>query len=176
MSDKGIQIRQAVCDDAESLLELKLLLDGETRFMMLEPGERQETAAEVAVRLQEIERRDNCVLLVADDGSSLLGYIEADGGRFCRNRHSAHVVIGVRQSESGRGIGTALLRELNVWAEESGVHRLELTVMAHNSRAIALYEKAGYAVEGGRRDSLFVEGRYVDELALARITGGSRPD
>lgn len=156
-------------DDAEAFLELKLLLDRETRFMMLEPDEREDTADEVAGQLQEVERRDNCVVLVADDGTSLLGYAEADGGRFRRNRHSAQVVIGVQQAASGRGIGTALLRELSSWAEQHGVHRLELTVMAHNSRAIALYENAGYAVEGTRRDSLLVESRYVDELSLARL-------
>ncbi|HXH96847.1 MAG TPA: GNAT family protein [Gaiellaceae bacterium] len=169
MNDSDVRIRPAVPSDAERLLELKLVLDRETSFMMLEPGERTETAAEVAAHLAEVDGRGNSIVLVADDGTSLLGYVEADGGRFRRNRHSAQVVIGVRQASSGRGIGQALLRELSAWAERRGVHRLELTVMAHNARAVALYEAAGYELEGTRSHSLVVDGRYVDELALAKL-------
>jgi len=80
-------------------------------------------------------------------------------------------VIGVRRSAGGAGIGTALMAELNTWAEQHGVHRLELTVMADNERAIALYRRSGYEIEGIRRDSLHIEGSYVDELAMARLSG-----
>jgi RimJ/RimL family protein N-acetyltransferase len=33
----------------------------------------------------------------------------------------------------------------------------------------ALHEAAGYELEGTRRHSLVVDGRYVDELALAKL-------
>ena len=112
---------------------------------------------------------DNSVVLVAFEGSTLLGYVEAVGGRYRRNRHCAHVVIGVREAAGGRGVGTALLEALSAWARSRGVHRLELTVMAHNARAIALYRKCGYEVEGTRRASLRLDGAYVDELAMANV-------
>jgi RimJ/RimL family protein N-acetyltransferase len=41
--------------------------------------------------------------------------------------------------------------------------------MADNQRAIALYRRMGYEREGLRRDSLLVDGRFVDEYAMARI-------
>jgi RimJ/RimL family protein N-acetyltransferase len=77
----------------------------------------------------------------------------------------------VREASSGRGLGTSLLAELSVWAERTGLHRLELTVMAHNERALALYRRCGFEVEGTRRHSLLVDGRYVDELLLANLPG-----
>ena len=142
---------------------------------MLEPDERRETSSEVAAQLEETQRRGNSVVLVADDQETLLGYVEADGGRFRRNRHSAQVVIGVRQHAAERGLGRALLQELSRWAERQGVHRLELTVMAHNSRAVALYRSAGYELEGTRRHSLLLDGAYVDELSLAKLHGVPSP-
>jgi len=99
----------------------------------------------------------------------LLGYVEAVGGRHERDRHVAYVVIGVRASAAGRGIGTALMHELSAWAARHGVHRLELTVMAHNERAIALYRRSGYEVEGVRRHSIRLDGSDVDELWMARL-------
>lgn len=50
-----------------------------------------------------------------------------------------------------------------------GLHRLELTVMAHNTRAIRLYERMGFTVEGRRSECLLVDGTFVDELTMAVI-------
>ena len=52
---------------------------------------------------------------------------------------------------------------------DSSVQDLTLTVMAHNSRAIRLYERMGFAVEGRRSECLFVDGQFVDELTMAAI-------
>lgn len=168
-TQEGYRIRPAGPGDAAPLLDLKLALDVETDFMMLEPGERVETVERIAQHLDEVGRRENSTILVAEERGRLLGYVEAEGGTYRRNRHAACVVIGVRQAAAGRGIGTALLRDLDDWAREHGVDRLELTVMAHNERAIALYRRCGYEVEGTRRGSLRIGGRAVDELALARL-------
>jgi ribosomal protein S18 acetylase RimI-like enzyme len=40
----------------------------------------------------------------------------------------------------GRGVGARLLTEAKRRAAEHGVHRVELTVVAHNQRAVKLYE------------------------------------
>jgi RimJ/RimL family protein N-acetyltransferase len=77
--------------------------------------------------------------------------------------------MGVRKAFSGRGIGTALLRELSDWAPAHGVRRLELTVMSHNERALGLYLRSGFEIEGTRRRSLLVDGRNVDEIAMAKL-------
>jgi ribosomal protein S18 acetylase RimI-like enzyme len=165
-----LRIRGATPADAEKLLELKLALDEETEFMMLEPGERSTTNAAVT---------PNAGVFVADDGARLVGYVEAERGAFRRNRHSAHVVIGVLAEAAGRGLGGRLLEQMERWARRAGVTRLELTVMAHNERALRLYERQGYEVEGRRRKSLRVGGDYVDELALAklldRVSESTRP-
>jgi len=44
-----------------------------------------------------------------------------------------------------------------------------LTVMAHNRSAVLPYEKSGFVVQGTRRDSMLVEGNYVDEYYMARL-------
>jgi hypothetical protein len=62
------------------------------------------------------------------------------------------------------GVGTGLLEEAKRWAAARGLHRIELNVMAHNHRAIALYERAGFVREGRRVDCLLVDGKFLDEL------------
>ena len=77
------------------------------------------------------------------------------------------MVIGVLAHAAGRGIGTGLLRHAKDWATSRGLHRLELTVMAHNARAIRLYERMGFTVEGRRSECLIVNGQFIDELTMA---------
>jgi Acetyltransferases, including N-acetylases of ribosomal proteins len=46
--------------------------------------------------------------------------------------------------------------------------RLELTVMVHNERAIALYKKMGFEIEGTKKRSMRIDGQYVDEYYMAK--------
>ena len=70
---------------------------------------------------------------------------------------------------SGEGLGAGLLAAAQRWAAGHGLHRLELTVMAHNRRAIALFERMGFVVEGRRSECLIVDGQFADELYMAML-------
>lgn len=67
-----------------------------------------------------------------------------------------------------------LFAALAAWACEQGLHPLDLTVMAHNTAALSLYQKIGFVIEGTRKDSLRVNGMYVDEYAMAKILARRR--
>lgn len=164
-----LEVREIRADDAGDFLRLCQELDDETRFMMLEPGERQTSVEEQRSEISRVLERDNSTILVATDEGRIVGYAAAYGGEFRRNRHSASVVAGVLKSHAGRGVGTRLFRSLVGWAGTANVSRLELTVMRDNSAAIALYRKTGFVEEGVRRHSLVVDGAYVDEVAMACI-------
>ena len=137
--------------------------------MMFEPGERQTTVGEQRERIRGVLAKDNQVIFVAEGDGQMLGYVAGLGGTYKRNKHCAHVVIGVLQAFTGQGLGARLLTQLVQWAGEKGIHRLELTVMAQNERAIGLYTKMGFETEGVCRHALWVGGKYVDEHYMARL-------
>ena len=56
----------------------------------------------------------------------------------------------VERGWRGHGVGSALLRAAIGLAREQGLHKLSLEVFAHNTAAIALYRKHGFAREGRR--------------------------
>ena len=169
MCGPPVPIRVAGPPDAAALLELKRQLDRETSFMMFEPGERDSSAMDLAAELSQAARSQNSVVIVADAGDYLAGYVELTGGLLRRSRTTAYVVLGVLARAAGQGLGTALLRQARDWAAAHGLHRLELTVMAHNTLAIRLYERMGFAVEGRRAEGLIVDGQFIDELHMAAI-------
>lgn len=63
-----------------------------------------------------------------------------------------------------------MLDEVMTWAPSAGLKRLELTIHTTNDRAIALYRRHGFAVEGTRECSLLVDGQYVDEHLRSFVT------
>jgi RimJ/RimL family protein N-acetyltransferase len=169
---RPVRIRTARPYDAAALLDLKRQLDEETAFMMYEPGERDSSVQDLARELAGVARSPNSVVLLAELGGQLAGYMELTGGSFRRSRTTAYLVIGVRAHAAGRGIGTALLGHAKDWAAAHGLHRLELTVMAHNTRAIRLYERMGFSGEGRRTECLLIDDQFVDELTMAAILPG----
>jgi RimJ/RimL family protein N-acetyltransferase len=174
--ENPVRIRTARQYDATALLDLKRQLDEETAFMMYEPGERDSSVQDLARELAGVGRSPNSVVLLAELGDQPAGYVELTGGSFRRSRATAYLVIGVRADAAGRGIGTGLLRHARDWAAAHGLHRLELTVMARNTRAIRLYERMGFSVEGRRAECLLIDGQFVDELTMAAILPGRPPD
>ena len=136
-------LRIAGPDDAVALMKLKQRLDDETSFMLLEPDERDTSIQTLAGHLEDVSRSENSVVIVAGQHGELVGYVELAGGKLRRSRFTTHVVLGVLAEASGIGVGTRLLKEAKRWAAAGGVHRIELNVMAHNHRAIALYERMG---------------------------------
>ncbi|MED0658279.1 GNAT family N-acetyltransferase [Anoxybacillus ayderensis] len=165
-----MNIRHATVDDAERLAALILQVESESDYLLFEAGERKLTPEQQRSHLEAITNEDNATILLAEtDEGELVGYLLARGGFARRNRHSIYIVIGLLAAFRGKGMGTMLLTELERWAREKGVHRLELTVVVDNAPAICLYKKMGFEQEGIKRHSLNINGRYVDEYYMAKL-------
>ncbi|MDR4196520.1 GNAT family N-acetyltransferase, partial [Bacillus cereus] len=79
-------------------------------------------------------------LFVSVEDERRVGVILVNRNKIQRQRHVAIVVIGILQEYNGRGILTKWLKEFGKLAKIQDVWRLELTVMADNSRDQALYK------------------------------------
>ena len=164
-----ITIHPVTIEDAAVYLQLRAQLDVETKFMLLEPGERTITIAQERERLQALLAADNSMVFLAETENEAIGFLSADGGKFRRNHHTAHIVIGIRATHTHQGIGTRLFQACETWARERALHRLELTVMTHNHLGIALYKKMGFMIEGTAPDALRVDGQYVDLHYMSKL-------
>ncbi|MBT2287816.1 GNAT family N-acetyltransferase [Paenibacillus albidus] len=164
-----VKLRKLVPEDAAKLLELQHRLDRESKFMLLEPDERHTQVRQAEEMIRSFAHADTSLLICAEAEGQLVGYLSVCGKDTRRNRHSAYIVIGILFDYQGMGIGATLFREMEIWAAQSGIVRLELTVMTHNEQAIGLYTKSGFEIEGTKRRSLLIDGQWVDEYYMSKI-------
>lgn len=147
------------------------VLDTETDCMMYEPKEREQRTnlLELKADIQSNVVEGNDFLQIAMEDQQIVGYIRAERGRFNRVSHTAYVVVGILKDYCGKGIGTSFFKNLDTWAKETGIVRLELTVECSNKAARHLYEKSGFEIEGIRRKSMLIGEAFVDEYYMAKI-------
>lgn len=166
-----VTFKKPEIEDVEDFWNFLNALDNETNYMMYEPNEREQRTdiQELRDDIQSSVINGNDFLQIAAENNKIIGYIRAERGKFNRNFHTAYIVIGILKDHGGKGIGTAFFENLDKWAKENGIVRLELTVECHNQAARRLYEKSGFRIEGIRAKSMFVEGVFVDEYYMAKI-------
>lgn len=162
-------IREAKPGDESGLVELFLCLYQESDFLLIEPCEFNLTLEKQAEIIKEIIGLDSKVLLVAESNEVLVGFLGGTGGNVNRNRHSINIAMGVLNESQSKGIGLELLSSFEIWASQKQFHRLELTVMEGNIKASSLYKRAGFEVEGLKRNALRVNGAYVNEIYMAKL-------
>jgi len=92
---------------------------------------------------------------------------------------SAEVGIGIGEpSLWGKGLGREalglLVRHL---VDDLGMHRVSLSVLSFNDRAIASYKSSGFEVEGIERDGVMTDkGTWADDVKMAYVVGRRRPE
>lgn len=165
-------IRQAEQQDSEDLAALIQQVESESPYMLYEARERNLTEEKQSKLIEAIGKQKNAAIFVVKKKAKLVGYLFAIGGQARKNKHSAYIVIGILSAYQGKGIGTALFQTLEHWALNNKLHRLELTVITENIAAVRLYEKVGYRKEGVKRNSLYANGKFVDEYYMGKILEG----
>jgi len=163
-----VNVRRVEIEDAVGFITLNQVLAKETKLMMRELDECA-TDAEVAKKIIEDVQKNDDFLFVAEVDREIVGFIMAVKGNMNRIKHRAYIVIGIRKAYQGQGVGNRFFEALEKWAMDQGLRRLELTVMTHNVAGKALYEKHGFVVEGVKKDSMCVDGEYVDEYYMGKL-------
>ncbi len=167
-----MRIRTISVDDVESFHQMMCRLDRETKYMLYEPGEREEKATNLnrlRATLEAAAKDEDFLKVAVNENKEIVGYLWAQRERLNRNAHVAYIVVGILRDYRHQGIGTEFFRLLDEWAREKGLVRLELTVECINADAVKLYQKCGFQIEGTRQKSMKVDDKFIDEYYMAKI-------
>lgn len=142
-----IEIRSATLADREFVLGLvpRLRAFGPPP---LRPAEALDDAEVRALSRAFEALPDGAVLFVAEHprhGALGAAYAETATDYFTQEKHGHLAILMVAEAGEGKGAGRALLAAVESWSAGQGHRFITLNVFAGNSRARAVYERAGYA-------------------------------
>lgn len=128
----------------------------ETDYLLTYPDETSFDAQQEGQFLAKKAASDNEIEIIALVDGKVAGSAGIDAvGTKDKLRHRAEFGISLLKEYWGLGLGRALTEACIQCAKEAGYAQLELSVVADNERAIALYEKEGF-VEYGRNPRGFL--------------------
>ncbi|UVC06965.1 GNAT family N-acetyltransferase [Rhizobium sp. TH2] len=112
----------------------------------------------------------NGVELVCEIEGRAVGHLGIITSASHRRKHVASFGIAVHPDFQGRGVGNALISEMLKLSDNwLNIVRMELTVASDNQRAMRLYLKHGFVVEGEARFDNFRAGQFTHSTQMARI-------
>lgn len=154
-------IREARIPDAKGIIECMQSVMDERKYLvseyylLTERGEQD--------RLRNIED----LTLVLDYGSEIVGVLTLQRGMYKKNRHTASLGIAIKDGHRSRGHGTRLIENAIEWAREKDIEKIGLEVFSTNVKAIEVYKKIGFVVEGIRAKQFRIDQDYVDDVFMA---------
>ncbi|MBA2283611.1 MAG: GNAT family N-acetyltransferase [Actinomycetota bacterium] len=111
-------------------------------------------------------------VVLAKDGERVVGWVS------CHDEGGGPVSLGMGIVDGFRsqGLGTQLLAAAIGWARHRGAHKVALEAWPTNARAIGLYEKFGFEVEGRyRRHWRRNDGSLWDAVSMGLVLDEDAP-
>lgn len=131
-----------------------------------------------SARFDAFFQDDRLLLVVEQAGGGLVGSLFSE----FTFPGVTHLGMQLLEAWRGRGIGSALMEKCIDWTRDKRAHKVVLDVWPHNDRAIALYGKFGFEVEGRhRRHWRRTTGELWDMVAMGLVlddesAGSPHPD
>jgi len=168
--DKPIIIKEAQESDAQAIIEYLERNQDKYLFMISKTDEMKLNVTYEKQMIKLHGQRENCIFFIAMEGKNVVGMLNFVGGNRSRDMHDGEFGLSVQVDHFGRGIGSMLMDHLMRWGQNNQViRRMTLFVMHSNKRAINLYKRFGFSIEGTRRQAVRFEDGRVQDLIMMGI-------
>jgi len=165
----SIELREGEPSDAAACLKYIEKVSAQSTFLTFGPGEFGLSLKEEEKVILDKKDRVNELFLLACIDSVIVSQMTVNSSQRLRIRHAVEFGISVDKEYWGLGIGTAMLEYLLSWAETNPVVRkVNLQVLESNEKAIHLYKRLGFTLEGKKLKDNYQDGVYSDVLLMGK--------
>lgn len=165
-----IIIRVPEIKDAKGLIEHVKKINKETTFLIREEEEFNFTIKQQESFIRARVNSDINLFIIAEVEGIVIGSCILSGTNLKREKHKMDLNISIQKEYWGIGIGKKLIEISIGWAKENNIEKIGLKVDTSNSRAVGLYEKLGFEVEGRLlKDKYMSDGSYRNSYLMGLI-------
>lgn len=166
-NDVELTLKEAEKSDAQGLLVMLRQARQETDYFVIDEHSLDQGKELLATELSRRKESTEHLLFLACVMKQVVGVISV-APKPGLPQHG-EIGISILKEYWGMGLGTILLEEAIIWATENArFSTLVLDVLAHNQRAIHLYQKMGFQEETQSADSLRKQSQSLAILQMKR--------
>ncbi len=160
-------IRPVTAEDAANVLQYLNCVTAETDFLASGEGEFDWTIEKERKFIEDHLNADNKLIILAEIKSEVAGIAGFTGDEKSRMRHTGELGISILRRYWGLGLGSALMEYIIEWAKSSGVVRkINLKARIDNDRALRLYKRFGFVLEGTISRQFQIAGGFHDAYLM----------
>ncbi|EZH65450.1 hypothetical protein DH09_17645 [Bacillaceae bacterium JMAK1] len=163
-------VRPAAPHDAKQLSYLRQLVDKETDYLDREEGEHNLSAEQFLEIITKDHKEKNRYCVVAELNQEIVGFARLQGSDLIRFQHHVEFGVAILKSHWRKQIGTRLLQDCLSYADQQRIAKVTLRVQEANTKAIHLYKKYGFLIEGTlKNDKKMPDGSLHHTVLMARF-------
>lgn len=155
-------IREAHIEDAEDILNFIKEVSDETDFLISDSSERDFNIKKEREFLQNMQSSILEKMFLYKIENKIVGTCSVNGINKKRIKHKVGLGITVLKKYWGEGIGGKLINHAIEYCKLNSIKKIELEVRIDNERAIKLYKKFGFEIEGEIKKSVYLNGNYYN--------------
>lgn len=155
-------IREANIEDAENVIEYIKIVSDETDFLISDSSERNFTVKREKEFLQNMQNSILEKMFLCEIENKIVGICSIEGVNKIRIKHRVDLAITVLKNYWGNKIGEKLIDYAIEYCKSNSIKKIELTVRIDNERALKLYKKFGFEIEGEIKKFIYFGGNYYN--------------
>lgn len=165
-----ITLKLAEESDAKNIIDFYQQVGKETTYLGFGENEYLLTTEQQISTIKEVSASVNNIILLAIIESKIVGIGTISSSKRKKSKHVGVLGIVISQKYFNNGIGSLLMEALIRWCKNNKITtKISLSVRKDNLKAIALYEKFGFCIEGILKNETLIEDEYFDILAMGLI-------
>lgn len=165
----GFVVRNPEIGDAQAWNDHAVAVMQESDFTKTEPEDLVSSVREQETWIMTMNANAGDLALLAEIDGHLVGILYCRAFKARRMSHVCAFAMSVRQQWWAQGVGTSLVQCLVDWARANPqIRKVTMRALVCNARALALYRKFGFIVEGRFADAIKSgDGTFVDDYEMA---------
>lgn len=160
------ELEPMIVDDAKNLHEFFNQIGGETNFVSFEKSEAPSENSCKSL-LESTKEAPNYAYCIKEDGKIIASLTANTRNGRSRERHKSIFGIAVSKKHWGKGIGSLLIEKVINESKKNSISKITLKVNETNTRAIKLYKKYGFEIEGIYKNDRLVNGIMETGISMA---------
>ncbi len=163
-----VEIRKASKEDAQEMIFFYNKVGGETDFLSFGKDEFQVELQAYEDTIENTSTESNSIILLAWIENVLVSIATIHSSQKERTKHQGTLGIVVSEQFCGLGLGQSMMEQLIDWAKSNHLtKKITLLTREDNVRAVELYKKLGFEVEGHLKKDTIIDGQFFDTLLMS---------